>query len=194
MFAIKSVLCVARWLRLVVDYTIAEFCDTHYACSSGRRWALANCQSMQDVWNNAKPEWLIWVATRQGVLTAKELQLFAVAEARRVQHLMHDPRSVAAVDVAERYANGRATAAELAAAADAAEKAAAQLCDTNASLPGEMAWAVAAGFGECAADMAAFGLSKDGVNNATRLAAKAAVRTAQAAWLRENTKPDFTRK
>ena len=46
----------------------------------------------------------------------REMRLFAVWCARRVQHLMTDPRSIAAIDVAERYANGEATDEELAAA------------------------------------------------------------------------------
>jgi hypothetical protein len=57
-----------------------------------------------------------------------EIRLYAVWCARRVQHLMTDPRSVAALDVAERYARGEASDEELAAAASAAwaaEKAAA---------------------------------------------------------------------
>ena len=51
-------------------------------------------------------------------------RFFAVSCARRVQHLMLDPRSVAALDVAERYALGQATDEELAAASDAARDAA----------------------------------------------------------------------
>lgn len=51
---------------------------------------------------------------------AREWRLFAVWCARPVQHLMTDPRSIAALDVAERYAHGQATDAELAAAWDAA--------------------------------------------------------------------------
>ena len=51
---------------------------------------------------------------------AKEWRLFAVWCARRVQHLMGDPRSIAALDVAERYANGRADDTDLAAARAAA--------------------------------------------------------------------------
>ena len=53
-------------------------------------------------------------------LTDAQLRLFAVRCARRVQHLMTDPRSVAALDVAERHAKGEATDAELKAASDAA--------------------------------------------------------------------------
>ena len=51
---------------------------------------------------------------------AKEWRLYAVWCARQVQHLMTDSRSLAALDVAERYANGQATEPELAAAWDAA--------------------------------------------------------------------------
>ena len=47
----------------------------------------------------------------------REVRLFAVWCARQVQHLMKDQRSLDALDVAERYANGEATDAELAAAA-----------------------------------------------------------------------------
>ncbi len=54
----------------------------------------------------------------------REIRLFAVFCARRVQHLMQDPRSIAALDVAERFASGFATAEELAAAVDSAAAAA----------------------------------------------------------------------
>ena len=55
----------------------------------------------------------------------REMRLYAVWCARRVQHLMTDPRSVTALDVAERHAKGEATDAELAAARAAALDAAA---------------------------------------------------------------------
>jgi hypothetical protein len=142
--------------------TISQFCDAHRACDEGRRWALTHCETMRDVWRDAEAEYLIWVATRRGVLTDRELRLFAVSSARRVQHLMTDPRSVAALDVAERHANGLATDAELAAARDAA-------------------WAAAG----AAAGAAAWAAARD--------AAWAAAGDAQAAWLRENTLPDFAR-
>jgi hypothetical protein len=54
----------------------------------------------------------------------REIRLYAVWCARRVQHLMTDPRSVAALDVAERHARGGASDEELAAAAKAAAAAA----------------------------------------------------------------------
>jgi hypothetical protein len=51
---------------------------------------------------------------------ARDSRLFAVWCARQVQHLITDHRSIDALDVAERFANGQATVNELAAAKDAA--------------------------------------------------------------------------
>ena len=62
----------------------------------------------------------VWAFTREGIADDKTLRLFAVGCARRVQHLMKDNRSIDALDVAERYANGNATKDELAAARYAA--------------------------------------------------------------------------
>ena len=53
----------------------------------------------------------------------REIRLYVVWCARQVQHLMADKRSIDALDVAERYANGLATDKELAAASDAADAA-----------------------------------------------------------------------
>lgn len=49
---------------------------------------------------------------------AREMRLYAVWCARQVQHLMADKRSINALDVAVRHANGTATDDELAAARD----------------------------------------------------------------------------
>ena len=50
----------------------------------------------------------------------REWRLYAVWCARQVQHLMTDPRSLSALVVAERFANGQATQADLDAAGAAA--------------------------------------------------------------------------
>jgi hypothetical protein len=62
----------------------------------------------------------VWAFTREGIVGDKTLRLFAVGCARKVQHLMKDQRSIDAINVAERYANGIATEDELAAAGRAA--------------------------------------------------------------------------
>ncbi len=96
------------------DMKVEEFCDRHDACNEGRQWALINCKTMQEAWDTAKPTWVLWIATRPGVLTNRELRKLAVRFARTVQHLTTDPRSVAALDVADKHADGLATDAELA--------------------------------------------------------------------------------
>ena len=71
----------------------------------------------------------------------KEIRLFAVWCARQVQHLMKDPRSINALDVAERFANGDATKEELNAAWDAAGAAAWDAARASAwAAAGDAAW------------------------------------------------------
>ena len=98
----------------------AEFADLTGAGWDLRAWAVANCATMDDAWQAARPDWLVWIATQPGVLDDRTLRKFAAWSARRVQHLMDDPRSIAALDVAERHADGLATDVDLVAARDAA--------------------------------------------------------------------------
>ena len=74
----------------------------------------------------------------------REIRLYAVWCARQVQHLMTDPRSIAALDIAERFANCEATQAELGAARDAAWYAARyEARGTARAAAGAAAWAAA---------------------------------------------------
>jgi hypothetical protein len=155
--------------------TIAEFCDLHSACEAGRDWALAECQTMDDVWATARPEWLVWVATRPGVLCDRSLRLFAVFCARQVEHLLTDDRSRRAIAAAERFANGEATQEELAAAWDAAASAASDA----AWAASDAAWARAAS----AASDAAWAAS-DAAWARAASAARAAWAASDAAWAR----------
>ena len=120
--------------------SIADFCDRHNACRDVRAWAVANCRDMAHAWETLRPEWLVWVATRPGVLDDRALRQFAVWSARQVQHLMTDPRSLTALDVAERHADGLATDEELHAARAAAGDAAWAAAWAAA---GDAAWAAA---------------------------------------------------
>ena len=68
---------------------------------------------------------ILWLLCRNEFLSDRDLRLFAVWCAREALKLVDNPdqRSVAACDVAERYANGEATKEDLAAAATAASAA-----------------------------------------------------------------------
>lgn len=55
----------------------------------------------------------LWVCLRPEILSEKTMRVFAVWCARQVQHLMKDPRSLKALDVAEAYAYGKASKEEL---------------------------------------------------------------------------------
>ena len=79
------------------------------------------------------PQDKLWVVCRESLIDDRTLRLFAVWCARQMQHLMTDERSIAALDVAERHANGDATDDELAAARAAARAAAGDAA-------GDVAW------------------------------------------------------
>ena len=89
----------------------------------------------------------------------REIRLYAVWCARQVQHLMTDKRSLDALDVAERYANGLATKKELAIAEAAAEAAAwdaardtARAARAAVAAAGDAAWAAVAAAWDAARD------------------------------------------
>lgn len=106
----------------------------------------------------------------------REWRLFAVWCARRAQHLMADPRSIAALDVAERYANGEATTKELrdAEAAARAAEAAARAASVRA------VWAPASVRAEAAAARAAWAAAWAAAEAAGVVAWRAAVGAARA--------------
>jgi hypothetical protein len=116
-----------------------DFLKKHDACLAGARWALSISDDMADVWNamieHGKHEWLVWTVTSPNVFTDSVLRKLAcrfvretpLADGRKIWDLLTDERSRRAVEVAERYADGKATAQELEdaySAADAARAAA----------------------------------------------------------------------
>jgi len=175
------------------DLTIKEFCDLHGACRRGQKWALDNCLSMQECWKKLPAEWLLWVATRSGVLTDKELRLFAVFCCREIWHLLTDERSRKAVETAERYANGQATAEELAAAHDAAIAAGIDALDLAVR---NVVWCAARTV-EFATQPVAWETVAGAAHfllHATPTIARDTTMRVQAAWLRANTTPCFKAK
>jgi len=107
---------------------------------------------------------------------AKEWRLFAIWCARQVQHLMTDQRSLDALDVAERYANGEAIGDELAAARAAAEAA---TLDAARAAAWDAAWDARAAAG--AAGLTAAWAATAGAATARAAAGTAAWDAAEAA-------------
>ena len=113
--------------------TPAEFCALTKACGEGRDWAITQ-PTMSDVWDHCpRSDWLLWILNRLGQRPDdRTLRLFAIwcarhtpiGDGRVTGDLLTDPRSIAALETAERYAAGGATAEELVAAHDAAYDAA----------------------------------------------------------------------
>lgn len=104
------------------------------------------------------PQDIVWLLCRNHFLPDRDLRLFAVWCAREALGLLDspDPRSVAACDVAERYANGEASLEELGAARDAAysarDAAYAVATDASAYAPADAAaYATAAYYAATAA-------------------------------------------
>lgn len=128
----------------------------------------------------------------------RELRLYAVWCARQVEHLMTDQRSLDALKFAELFANGEATAEELAAAwgagraaaraaaEDAAEAAARDAAQAAAE---DAAWAAARAAGEAAARGASWGAGRAAAKVSAKVAAwgaaRDAARDAQESKLRE---------
>jgi hypothetical protein len=119
-------------LENIVIYTTLERIRAHSPCTSGWKNLLVHLGKTTD---DAQPLALVTILDSNGIddtlwclraepQHASIWRLYAVRCARRVQHLMEDPHSLAALDVAERYAAGMATDAELSAAGGAARAAA----------------------------------------------------------------------
>jgi len=113
-----------------------EFLKKHEACKDGAKWALSISDDMADVWDamieQGMRAWLIWTATRPGVFPDAALRKLAcrfvretpLHDGRKVWDLLVDERSRKAVEVAEAYADGKATYEELQTAYAAARDAA----------------------------------------------------------------------
>ena len=130
----------------------AEFCEATKACAEGREWALTQ-PTMAELWDNCpRADWLLWISNKLGQSPDdRTLRLFAVwcarntplGDGRKTGDLLTDPRSLAALEVAERYAHGNASQEELVSARDAAEDAAGYARDAAWDAARDAAWAAA---------------------------------------------------
>ena len=134
------------------EMTIEQFCIKHNACRKGRKWALSlGISTMRELWqrDDIKPEWRIWIASRPGVMSKKDLwQFTGLVLAIQAWHLLTNKRNRNAVMVTEKYANGEATKEEL----ENAAKDAADVATGGAAEVAMMSTAWAAAF--AAADVA----------------------------------------
>ena len=102
--------------------TTAEYLKTlPGACAEGRAWAKkARITSDAEAWAKCpRWSWMAWLLSQRGLsMPEREARLFACdcAERALANIAEPDPRSVAAVEVARRYAMGTATQEELDAA------------------------------------------------------------------------------
>ena len=91
------------------------------ACAEAQAFA-HTVPDLETAWNTVdRSDWMFWLLRRLKYDDAKVYRLYAcwcvrntpLADGRKVWDLLTDPRSRAAVEVAERYAVGEATLAEL---------------------------------------------------------------------------------
>jgi hypothetical protein len=104
------------------------------ACGESIAWMKeAKITSLKEAWNKCqRSDWMLWGLDHIGYNDERTLRLYAckcvretpIADGRKVWDLLTDERSRKAVEVAELFAEGKATKEELGAAWDAARDAA----------------------------------------------------------------------
>jgi len=125
-------------------------------------------------------EFQLWVVLQPEILDEKTLRLFAVWCARSAQHLMKDPRSIEAIDVAEKFANGNATGKELESARMEAWETMITVAGAQATLAAvEAAWSAVA----LAAHVAAWSATESSADTVAFGAARKQFRKEQVAQL-----------
>ena len=133
--------------------TLTDWLRQKNACAEARLWAQAY-ETLPEAWNScANPEWMLWALGKGGtaatdpryrLLACRFVRETPIGDGRTVWDLLTDPRSRAAVEVAERHARGEATDAELSAARDASWDAAlAAAWDAAKASASDAAWAAA---------------------------------------------------
>ena len=115
--------CIAGYNKVVCSLQGQPFTNKHRDMKSYIRFAYKEPISLSFILENNGLNDALW-AMHCIKDAYRDISLFSVWCARQVQHLMRDSRSTNALDVVERFANGKATKEELEAANAAARAAA----------------------------------------------------------------------
>ena len=145
------------------------------ACPEAREWA-AGYSTLAEAWTACeRADWLLWYAGKRGV-DRKILVRAACACARTVLPYVPvgEDRPHRAIEMAERWCNGRATIVEVRAAANAAAAANADAANANADAANAASAANAAAYAAYAAYAAAAAANAASAANAAANAANAA--------------------
>lgn len=137
--------CIAGYNKVVCGLQGQPFTNKHRNMKSYIRFAYKEPISLSFILENNGLNDALW-AMHCIKDAYRDISLFSVWCARQVQHLMRDSRSTNALDVIERFANGKATKEELEAAIAAA-------WDANVACPAKAAKAAAIAIA-CAANVA----------------------------------------
>ena len=165
--------CIAGYNKVVCSLQGQSITDKHRDMKSYIRFAYKEPIPLTFILENNGLNDALWVL--HCIKDAdRDIRLFSVWCARQVQHLMRDSRSTNALDVVERFANGKATKEELEAASAAAWDAYVA-CPANAA---NAAKAVAkAAWGASAAWNAAWAANAAGVDASVDASAARAAQT-----------------
>ena len=173
------------------DTKLQYFLDRHGARTDGiSRLQSLGIETLEQAWNKASDEDLIWAVTRPGVMSQEQRRLFLVMVLSSIEDKLTDPRSLNILtklrtketitsedrEAAACAESAAACAEENAAAWRAAESAAYAACAAEAARAESAACAAATWAAESAAEAA------------EEEAESAAASAAQAKWVRENFK------
>ena len=174
---------IMTWLDISGDAEDPGDCDMIERWSAGL--------TPQQAWTTcARPDWMLRALRVTKCADDRYLREFACRAARSVQARLRDARSHTAMQVAERYTRGEATAEELAAAYVAAEAAAVEAYEgvsRTSNTPAHQAackafWAAKAAAATCAAE--AYDAAQDAAGLSTDFETAAATGIARAEEIR----------
>jgi hypothetical protein len=67
--------------------TTTEFCDQNEIPIKDRVWIIANCRTMREAWDTARPILVVWIALSPGVLdVTTRLRFYEFANKLRIRH------------------------------------------------------------------------------------------------------------